>query len=138
MFSQEELMETQWDIVIANLKGPKTITFLKENIEDFSSGSSPYRADVLKLGLKKAFELKKKKTRAPVPPEVWLRCSNSGCEWHRTQAQVWRLADVGSDLFCRSRSSQGWGNIDYWQCTGCGFNRAGHYASCQGCGAKFA
>ena len=59
MFSREELMETQCDLVIANLKDPKTIALVRENIKDFSSGSSPYRADVLRLGLKKAFELKK-------------------------------------------------------------------------------
>ena len=134
MFSQGELMETQWDIVIANLKDPKTITLLKENIEDFSSGSSPYRADVLRRGLRKAFELKKKKAPAPVLPEVRLRCSNSGCEWHRTQ--MWRLEDIGTALFCHLCPGRGRGN-GYYQCTGCGFNRTGNYASCQGCGAMF-
>ena len=135
MFSREELMETQCDLVIANLKDPKTIALVRENIKDFSSGSSPYRADVLRLGLKKAFELKKKKIRATVPPEVWLRCSNSDCEWHRTQ--IWRVVNVGPGLVCNLCSSQR-GTISYCQCTGCGFNRTGNYASCQGCGAKFA
>ena len=129
-------METQCDLVIANLKDPKTIALVRENIKDFSSGSSPYRADVLRLGLKKAFELKKKKTRAPVPPEVRLRCSNSDCEWHRTK--VWRLENIGSDLFCKLSPPQRSGDMNYWECTGCEFKRTGNYASCQGCGAAFA
>ena len=130
MFSREELMETQCDLVIANLGDPKTIVLVRENIKDFSSGSSPYRADVLRLGLKKAFELKKKKTRAPVPPEVRLRCSNPGCGWHRTQK--WRLEDIGLALFCHLCLNS------YYQCTDCGSNRTSNYASCQGCRAIFA
>ena len=135
MFSQGELMETQWDIVIANLKDPKTIALLKENIEDFSSGSSPYRADVLRRGLRKAFELKKKKAPAPVLSEVRLRCSNSGCAWHSTQK--WRLVDIGTAIFCHLCPGHGRGN-SYYQCTDCGSNRTDNYASCQGCGVMFA
>ena len=136
MFSQEELTETQWNLVMANFKDQKTAGLVRENLEVISSGSSPYRADVLRLGFKKAFELKKKKTRPPVLPEVQLRCSNSNCDWHSTQK--WRLVDIGSTLMCTLCSSQRRGYANYWQCTGCGFNRIGDYASCQGCGAMFA
>ena len=142
MFSQEELMETQWDLVMANFKDQKTAGLVRENLADMSSGSSPYRADVLRLGLNKAFELKKKKTRAPVPPvppappaPVQLQCSASDCAWHSTQK--WKLSSIGSDLFCHLCIAQGRSNVNYYQCTGCGFNRTGNHASCQGCGAMF-
>ena len=132
-------METQWDLLIANFEDPKTAALMRENIEDISSGSSPYHAGALKLGLKKAFELKKKKTQAPAPPAppevVWLRCSDSNCEWHRTQ--MWRLVDIGTDLFCCLCPVHHRGN-SYYQCTNCGSNRTGNCASCQGCGAMFA
>ena len=131
MFSQEELMETQWDLIMANFKDQKTAGLVRENLEVISSGSSPYRADVLRLGLKKAFELKKKKTRPPVPPApVQLQCSDSDCAWHTTQK--WNLPSIGSALFCH------WCRNSYYQCTGCGSNRTSNYASCQGCGAMFA
>ena len=137
MFSQEELMETQWNLIMANFKDQKMAGLVRENLADISSGSSPYRADVLRLGLKKAFELKKKKARPPVPPApVQLQCSNSNCAWHTTQK--WNLSSIGSALSCHLCAAQGRSGDNYYQCTGCGFNRTGNYASCQGCGVMFA
>ena len=134
MFSQKELMETQWDLIMANFKDHKTASLVRENIEDISSGSSPYRADALRLGFKKAFELKKKKSRAPVPPEVLLRCSNSDCQWHNVQMQ---RSAMRSDHLCHLCVAYRRPGAHYYQCTGCGFDRTGNYESCQGCGAKF-
>ena len=56
----------RWDLLIANLKEPETIALVREKIEHISSGSSPHHASALKVGLKEAFELKKKREHFPV------------------------------------------------------------------------
>ena len=73
----------QWSLLIPSLKEPERLALVKENIGLISSGSSPGCAGTLKLGLKKAFELKKKKREPPGPPGVKLRCSNSYCSLYR-------------------------------------------------------
>jgi len=52
----------QSDLLISKLGDPKTITLMKENIGHISDGSQSHRAESLKLGLKKALDLKKQKT----------------------------------------------------------------------------
>ena len=76
MFSQEELVNIQWDLVIANFKDPKTITLLRSQVENASFGSSSHRAGVLNVALKKAFEFKRKNTQSPT---VHLRCAATFC-----------------------------------------------------------
>jgi len=58
LFSQEKLMEIQCELMISKFRDPKTIALVKEKIGNISDGSSSYCAGALKLGLKKAFELK--------------------------------------------------------------------------------
>ena len=52
-------MEVQCDILVPELKSPKTITLVKENIRRMSDGSSSHCASALNLVLEKAFKLKK-------------------------------------------------------------------------------
>ena len=59
--SQEEIMEMQWDLLIPNLKDPKRIALVNENLGLISSRSSPRSAGTLKAGLKKVLELKRTK-----------------------------------------------------------------------------
>ena len=61
-FSQEKIVDTQRDILTSNLKNPKTIALMKENIGNMSDRSSPRCAGALKLGFEKAFELKKRES----------------------------------------------------------------------------
>ena len=128
MFSQEELVDIQWDLVIANFKDPKTIALLRDKVEDSSFGSSSHRVDVLNAALKKAFEFKRKSKQ----PSVLLRCPS--CTGNGNPLSY---ATVGSDIFCWSCLNR-WPHYQYYlQCTGCGANRTGDYESCQSCRGKF-
>jgi len=120
-------MEMQCELLISNFKDSKTIALVKENIGHISDGSSSHCGGALKLGLKKAFELKKKKRQ---PPGVKLRCVHwSGCVWHNKDIPY---SSVGSRLHCPNLS------CGYtMQCAGCGYQRDGIYASCQSCGGMF-
>ena len=52
-------MEMECELFIPNLKNPQLVTLVTENIGRISNGSSPHCAGALKLGLRKAIELKK-------------------------------------------------------------------------------
>ena len=122
-FSQEELMEMECDLLISKSKDSKTITLVKEKIGHIADGSSPHCAVALKLGLKKAFELKKQSGG------VRLRCTWGSCSWYRNQVSY---SSVGSNTYCPG-CNRGY----YMQCVGCGCNRTSNYTSCQSCGKKF-
>jgi len=124
---REEIMEMQWDLLIPNLKDPERFARVQENVGLVSSGSSSHCASTLKLGLKKAFELKKKKRE---PPGVMLRCSNPICRWRYVHLLY------ASSVACLLCTGVGRGDY-YLQCTGCGCNRTGNRPSCQGCGKMF-
>ena len=111
----------QCDLLISSCKNPKTIGLVKENIGHISDGSVPRRADTLKLGLKKAFNLKKQKNG------VKLRCSYYRCGWHNSHVSRSSVPSDGCCSSCRNRM----------QCTGCGTNWSGNYASCQSCRKYF-
>ena len=128
MFSQEELMNIQWDLVIPNFKDPKTIALVRGKVEDASFGSSSHRAGVLNVALKKAFEFKRKNRE---PPGVLLRCSATYCTGYNNP---FPYATVAAKLYCQLCQ---WRGYCYFQCTGCGANRAGVYASCRSCRRKF-
>ena len=125
-FSQEELMEMECDLLISTSKDSKTITLVKEKIGHIADGSSPHCAVALKLGLKKAFELKKQNRG------VQLRCSRNGCAKNATPVSY---SVNGSNIYCPD-CRYNWGNY-YMQCTGCSYARTSNYASCQSCGKKF-
>ena len=122
-------MEMECELLTSNFKDPKTIPLVKENIGRISDGSSSHRTGALKLGLKKAFELKKQKRQ---PPGVLLRCTgpNYGydCEWANTPVSY---SSVGSEIYCPNCGSY------YMQCSDCGYERTSNYASCQSCGKGF-
>ena len=133
-------MEMECDLLISDLKNPKTIGQMKEGIEHVSDGSSTYCGGVLKLGFKKAFELKKRERG------VLLRCFNSNCGRHNNPFQY---STVGSNIYCpHCIQNNGYGYDSYgnyvsrstryyFQCVGCGYQRTGGYASCQSCGKRF-
>lgn len=127
-FSQEKIMDMQCDLLISNFKNPKTIALVKENIGYASNGSSPHGAIALKLGFKKAFEVKKQQRG------VQLRCSNTGCEWSRISVLY---SSIGSSIRCPKCSPGCSCCGTYLQCVGCGSQRTSNCASCQGCGKKF-
>ena len=121
--SQEKIMEMEFELLISNSKDPKSIALVEENIGHISDGSSSHCAGALKLGFKKAFELKRQ------PPGVLLRCPISGCAKNTTPVSC--LA-VGSNAYCNNHRSY------YMQCAGCSYNRTHvSYASCQSCGKRF-
>ena len=117
----------QCDLLMSNSRDQKTITLVKRNIGHIFDGSRPHSADSLKLGLKKAFELKKKERQ---PPGVKLRCSYSGCAWYSNPVSY---SSIGSNSsYCPNCGHR------YWMvCVGCGVARCGNYASCQSCGKRF-
>jgi hypothetical protein len=118
-------MEIQCDLLISNSKDPKTITLMKGSIGRISDGSSFHSAGPLKLGLEKAFELKKQQRK---PPGVLLRCSYTSCAWYSNPVSY---GSVGSNTDCPNC-----GNY-YMQCVGCSYQRTSNYTSCQSCGKSF-
>jgi hypothetical protein len=123
-------MEMECELLISNFKNPKTIDLVGENIGRISDGSSSHAANALKLGLKKAFELK------TVRKSVKLQCSNYLCGWHNNPSTYANMR-AGSNVYCYSCRDCGWGSY-YFQCTGCANNRTSNgYTSCQSCGSTF-
>ena len=127
--SQEKIMEMECELLVSKFKDPKTIGLVKEKIKNISDGSLSHCAGALKLGLKEAFELKKKKRQ---PPGVLLRCTNYSCGWMNTPVSY---SSVGSNTYCPN-CQYSYGSY-YMQCVGCGYNRTSNYASCQSCGKRF-
>ena len=125
-FSQEKIKEMECELLVSNFKDTKAVALVKENIGQSSDGSSSHRAGALKLGLRKAFELKKQKRQ---PPGVLLRCRNRHCDWHINPVPY---SMVGSNTHCPNCS------YVYWiECGGCAYGRTGDYTSCQRCGKNF-
>jgi hypothetical protein len=122
-------MEMECELLISSFKNPKTVDLVNENIGRIADGSSSHSANALKLGLKKAFDLKKQ------PPGVKLRCSYTSCTSYRNHVT---MSSIGINVvYCPTCQSRGYYN-HYLQCASCGYNRTGGYASCQSCGVKFA
>ena len=119
--SHKEIMEMQCDLLTSDFRGPETIDLVKKNIGRISDGSLPHRADLLNLGLKKAFNLKKQRD------SVQLRCSYYNC----SRRNIHIVYSPGSNGCCP--------NCGRWmQCVGCGTNLNGNYPSCRSCGKRFA
>ena len=116
----------QCDLLTSSFKNPKTIALMKENIGHISDGTSPHCAIALKLGFKKAFDVKKRERG------VLLRCPNYRCGWYGGTISY---SSVGSEAFCPSCSN--YRSKYYLECVGCGYSRSGSYTSCQSCGKRF-
>src|ERR1700753_1401836 len=76
LHSQKELLEMECDTLVANSKGRRTLSLVKQNIQLISDGSSPHCGDALKLGFEKALKRKKEKG------SVKLRCTHGSCTWY--------------------------------------------------------
>ena len=153
-FSQEKIMEIQCNLLISSFKDPKTIRLMKENITRSSDGSSSHSAGAVKLGLKKAFELRRQAIELRKQQElaaelkkqqeqaaelekqknagVLLRCSRVGCARYNTPVTY---SVVGTNLYCQN-CQYNYGNY-YMQCVGCSYQRTANYTSCQSCSKNF-
>ena len=60
-------MEMQCDFLVKNMKDPKTIALVKENIRRISDGSSSHCAGALGLILEKAFPTRYHGFNRPLP-----------------------------------------------------------------------
>ena len=127
-YSQDKLKEMECELLVSNIRDPRTVALVKENIGRSSDGSSSHRAGALKLGLRKAFELKKQKKQ---PPGVSLRCANPNCI--RPHDPV-SYSSIGSDIYCSNCCG---GDGYYFLCVGCGRAGTSGYTSCQSCGKNF-
>lgn len=121
LFSQDKIMEMECELLISSFKNPHTGDLVTENIGRIADGSSSHSANALKLGLKKAFDLKKP------PPGVKLRCSWTSCSSYNNHVSV---SSIGTNLYCQMCSNR---RSSCWQCVGCGYNRTGNHTSCQNC-----
>ena len=128
--SQEELMNVLWDRLIAKSSTPKMAVLIRDKIGGISTGSSSHRAGVLKVALKKAFELDKYAGRYP---GVRLRCLNYACTRRRVFVS---RSEIGSDAICQLCFKPG-GQPFYFQCTSCKFGRTDDYMWCLCCGKMF-
>jgi len=122
-------MEAQCELLVSNVKDPKTIALVEETIRRISDGTSPDSAHALKLWLK-AFELKKEKL-----PGVLLRCPRDYCTRNKypDSRQV-----AGPSAYCRlCLKDSNWGVR--LQCSGCGCDipMFGNRAECGRCARKF-
>ena len=126
--SQDKIMEMECELLISSFKNPRTVELVNENIRRMADGSSSHTANALKLGLKKAFDLKKP------PPGVKLRCSWSGCPSYANHISISSIAT--NFYYCQTCPSRGY-HKHYLQCVSCGTNRTGNYVACQSCGKKF-
>ena len=123
-------MEMECALLISNFKSPKTIDLVNQNIGQISDGSSSHSAGALKLGLKKAFDLKKQKQQPPLPVGTKLLCPSSGCALYSGLGISY--SSIGSSGYCTNC------NMHHLKCVACGYTRLGNYASCQGCNKAFA
>lgn len=129
-FSHEKIVEMECELLISKFNDPSTIALVKEKLGHIADGTSPHCAGSLKLGLKKAFELKKQKRQ---PPGVLLRCTRAGCVRHTTPVPY---SAVGTSIYC-TNCQRNYGSY-YMQCTNCSSTRTnGDYAFCRSCGKKF-
>lgn len=126
--SQDKIMEMECELLIKSFKNPNTVDLVNENIGRIADGSSSHSADALKLGLKKAFDLKKQ------PPGVKLRCSWTGCTSYNNHVSVTSIPI--NVYYCQTCYNRGYYN-HYFQCVSCGTNRAGNFTSCQSCAKRF-
>jgi len=124
--NQSEIMDSQCKLLVSEFNNPRSIELVKEKIGRMSDGSLSFCAGALKVGLKKAFDLKKRKRQ---PPGVSLRCPYSGCTWYNGHVSY---SSVGSNVYC-PQCGRGY----CLQCVGCGYGRTSNYTSCQGCGKMF-
>jgi len=123
--SQWKITEMQCELLISTFQDQKTIARVKENIKHISDGSLSHCGNPLKLGLKKAFELKKKKKE---PPGIQLRCGYQYCQYRTSYPSY---SSIGANNYCPN-------GCGYWmECVGCGWQRCGSFALCGSCGKKF-
>lgn len=122
-FSQTNIMEMECEIFISNLKNPELVSPVDESIRCISDGTSPHRAGALKLGLKKAVELKKQSM------DALLRCRVASCAWNKNPVSY---SAVGSGSRCQICHRYG------MMCAVCGEQRTNSSPTLYvGCGKKF-
>ena len=115
-------MELECDLLTTKFRDPKTVVLVREKIGGIFDGSLSHRAGTLKLGLEKAFEVKKQKVYSQ------LQCPNHSCARHGNPVSY---SSIGSSTRCPNCRQF------HMRCTACGHDRLGTYMSCKKCGKKF-
>ena len=124
-------MDVLWDLLIAKSNTPKMAVLIRDKIGDISPESPSHRAGVLKVAMKKKFELEKKIGQYT---GVRLICPNDNCI--RYDINVSR-SEIGTDVICRLCFDSE-GQRFYFKCHSCWIDRTGDYAWCLGCRKWFA
>ena len=127
-FSQKEIMEAECELLIFDLKDPKTIALVKDSIIRISNGSSPHCAGALNLILDKALDLQKRNSEAK------LRCPCESCPWYNDRVSYSVIEPY--TCFCKMCINRGWGSR-HLVCAGCGYTRLDNDASCKKCERRF-
>ena len=124
--SQEELMDVLWELLIAKSNTPRMAVLIRDKIGDISPESPSHRAGVLKVAMKKKFELEKKKGQYT---GVRLRCPNYICTRYDND---FSRSEIGTDVICQLCFDSD-GEHFYFLCDYCRFDRTGDYAWCLNC-----
>lgn len=121
------------ELLVSNFKDPKMIDLVDENIGRISDGSSSHSANVLKLGLKMAFDLKKQKQQplAPAPSPAGTKLQCFYC--HLSTGPGIPRFSVGSEVRCPCCGGY------YMTCVSCEHHSINDYELrvCQSCEKMF-
>lgn len=117
-------MKMESKLFVLNCKDPKLIAIASGNIGQAVDGSSSRLADVLKLGVKKGVEIKRRSRGA------LLKCPSFNCT--RNINPVPR-SFVGPNVACPNCTDYPGRDPVYMRCSSCGYQRTSDYPSCQSC-----
>ena len=119
-------MDVLWDLLIAKSNTPKMAVLIRDKIGDISPESPSHRAGVLKVAMKKKFELEKKIGQYT---GVRLICPNDNCTRYDIN---FSRSEIGTDVICQLCFNTGGEHVNF-VCASCWFSRTGNYAWCQVC-----
>ena len=120
-------MDVLWDLLIAKPNTPKMAVLIRDKIGDISPESPSHRAGVLKVAMKKKFELEKKEEQYT---GVRLTCPNCGCT--RDIHPGISRSEIGTGVICQL-CFYSEGERFYFRCDSCWIERTGDYAWCLDC-----
>ena len=128
--SQEELMDLLWDLLIAKSNTPNMAVLIRDKIGDISPESPSHRVGVLKVAMKKKFELEKQKGQYT---GVRLICPNWRCTRYSNHVSISEIERAVTCRLCFSPGSPPF----HFLCNYCQFCRTVDTGKCQGCGLRF-
>lgn len=135
LFSQQKIAKAESELFILNLEDPQFVGFVGGDVRRIADGSSSHFAGVLKLGLKKAVEFKRRSNGA------LLQCTIPHCP-RNTHPVTYCF--VGSNLYCpncpvprRDYNYSMYKPVPLYMCTGCRSRRNEDHQSCKQCSRRF-